>query len=172
MRVWSIQPVEIAERVEAGERFLCDPELAVCYNLDDSFQQAYRWLVGEMGQRIPRPEDVQLPIWAWHRSYGKQVKPDRRRSLFREYGKENAILELGIPDELVLLTDFEDWHAVLNNCPIITDEEYEADPDREFSRQETEMTWQQLFSVDDKEFVQACFWSIEPEQLIRVHRIG
>ena len=172
MRVWSIQPVEIAERVEAGERFLCDPAQAVCYNLDDSFQQAYHWLVGEMEQRIPRPEDVQLPIWAWHRSYGNQSKPDRRRPLFSEYGKEDAILELEIPDELVLLTDFDHWHSVLSNCPILTDEEYEVDPDREYTRQETEATWRQLFAVDGSEFVQACFWSIEPEQLIRAHRIA
>lgn len=169
MRLWSLQPREVAERLLAGERFVCDPVLAECYNLDDNFRQAYGWLIGEMEQTIPRPDSVELPVWAWYRNYGEQRKPDRRRMLYNRYPREDAILELEVPDGLVLLSDFDSWHAVLNRFPILTEEEWEADPDREFSPEELAVNWRRVFDCGSKSFVQACLWTIEPEQLLKVH---
>lgn len=35
---------------------------------DDSFADAYDWMVSEMAKRIGNPpNDVQYPIWAWYR---------------------------------------------------------------------------------------------------------
>lgn len=171
MRLWTLQPSAIADRVESGERFVCDPALAECYNLDDQFRASYHWLIGEMTPTIPQPDGVELPIWAWAKNYGISQKPDRRRMLFNSYSKDDAILELEVPDGLVLLSDYDDWHFVLNNCPIQSDEEWEIDPDREFSEAEKFESWKQVFSTESKGFVQACFWFIEPEYLVKVHRL-
>lgn len=171
MRLWTLQPSAIADQVESGERFSCDPTIAECYNLDEQFRASYHWLVAEMSPLIPRPEGVELPIWAWAKNYGLNQKPDRRRLLFSNYSKDDAILELEVPDGLVLLSDFDEWHSVLNNCPIQSDEEWELEPDREFSEAEKLESWKQVFAVESKDFVQACFWTIEPEYLVKVHRL-
>lgn len=182
MRLWSLQPLEIAEKVAAGERFIADPKLAICYNLDESFTKSYHWLVGFMEETIPRPSDVTIPIWAWHTNYGLQKKPDRRFGMFKNYEKDDVIIELEVPDELVLLTDFEDWHHVLNNFPMFTKEEDELSEsgnwlagyddweipiyDEAFKLE----SWKRV-AHSSGQFVQACFWAIEPEYFVKIHRL-
>lgn len=183
MRLWSIQPAEIADDVASGRRFVSDPKLADCYNLDESFTSSYHWLISEMEQRIPRPKDVEIPIWAWHTNYGAQLRPDRRRSMFKNYGHEDVIMELEVPEELVLLSDFDDWHCVLNNYPIFTAEEealcesgdwphgYDEEWELPLYDEQFKLdSWRRVFR-SDSEFVQACFWAIEPEYLVRIHRL-
>lgn len=182
MRLWSLQPLEIAEKVAAGERFIADPKLAICYNLDKSFTESYHWLVDFMGETITRPQDVAIPIWAWHTNYGVQKKPDRRFGMFKNYDDGDVILELEVPDELVLLTDFDDWHCVLNNFPIFSKEEEEQSEagkwpagyddweipiyDEDFKIE----SWRRV-AHSRGQFVQACFWAIEPEYFVKIHRL-
>lgn len=167
MRLWSFQPVEVADQLRAGQSFRCDPSLAECYNLDDEFRNAYHWLVGEMDARMERPAGVELPIWAWRRSYGREAKPDLRRMAFNSAEhRESALLELEVPEELVLLSGFVSWHSVLNDFPERSDSEWESDPDRVFSEEEKIASWQRIFeTAQTEDFVQATFWEILPDYL-------
>jgi hypothetical protein len=182
LRLWSLQPLEIAEKVASGERFVADPKLAECYNLDESFMSSYHWLVSFMEESIPKPKDVEIPIWAWHTNYGSHQRPDRRRGMFNNYSERDAILELEVPDNLVTLTDFDDWHCILNNFPIFSQEEEllaEAGTwpkgyddweipiyDENFKLE----SWKRV-ARSNGEFVQACFWAIEPEYFVKIHRL-
>ncbi len=170
MRLWSFQPVEVADELLAGKAFRCDPELAECYNLDDEFRNAYHWLMGEMDARMERPEGVELPVWAWQRSYGREAKPDLRRMAFNSAEhRESALLELEVPDALVLLSGFVSWHSVINNFPERSDSEWAKDPDRVFSEEEKIASWQGIFeTAKTEDFVQAAFWEILPDYLFRV----
>lgn len=170
MKLWSLQPLEVAEKLLQGEPYICKPELSD-FNDDFGFTRAYDWLFTHMETSIPKPENVTWPAWAWAKHYGGGGKPDRRRQMFSNYQERDVILELEVPDSEVLLSDFDDWHAVLNNCEIITDEEYYADEDRVYTPEEKSATWQQIFDVETKEFVQACLWQIKPEYLVRIHKI-
>lgn len=91
--------------------------------------------------------------------------------MFNNYSKDDVILELEIPDSEVLLSDYDDWHFVLNNWELITEEEFEADEDKEYSQEEIEATWPRVFSIETKRYVQACIWEIRPEHVVKVHRL-
>jgi len=126
-----------------------------------------------MDERIARFSDAELPIWGWYRSYGKQAKPDRRRALYRSYRKSSwALLELEIPDSEVLLSDFIDWHCVLNDYPNLPDEAWETMSDAEIDAltdKEKLDSWLDILKgVDERDHVQACFWEIRPEYLKKV----
>lgn len=173
MRVWSLQPRTIAYEVARGEIFRCDPELAECFNSDESFRFAYAWMIQRMDERIERPAHVKLPVWAWYRNYGANAKPDRRRALYRNYDKsEYALMELEIPENALLLSDFNDWHCVLNDCPNLPDEVWDELDDNawdSFSEEEKLESWNDIFDKpDNRDFVQACFWEIKPEYLKKI----
>lgn len=133
-----------------------------------------------MVRKTPRPENILLPVWAWYKNYGLQQKPDRRRSMFRNYESYDAIMELEVPDELVILSDFDDWHCILNNFPIFTKEEESENYDWPNGYDEWGLpiyddefklaSWERVFRTDG-DFVQACFWAIEPEYLVKIHKL-
>ena len=124
-----------------------------------------------MNGKISKPKNVSYPLWAWYKTYGENKKPDRRKSLFREYDHLDTILELEIPENKVFLTDFDDWHYVINDFPYQTDEEYEENPDWEPSQEEKEKSWEVIFDLKNKDFIQACVWEIKPEEVIKYHSL-
>jgi len=172
MRLYTFQPDVIVEQLMRGEVFRCDEKLATFlqpepYNF--GFREAYDWLVSRMEERIPKPTGVTYPVWAWYKVYGETKKPDRRTGMFRNYDKFDSILEIEIPDDEVLLTDFDDWHYVINDFPYQTDEEYENNPDWEPTIEEKQESWEVVFNTENKKFVQACVWEIKPENIVRQH---
>jgi len=59
-------------------------------------------------------------VWAWHKP-----KPDLRRSGHLEKGAPGVRLELLVPADRALLSDFDAWHCVLNRWYLaLTGEEY------------------------------------------------
>lgn len=69
----------------------------------------------QMGGRIPAYSGG-LPIWFWF-----SPKPDLRHRAHLPRGEQAVRLELELPRETVLLSDFDTWHCVLNlgtNCPL------------------------------------------------------
>jgi len=87
MRVWSLQPVAVYERLRTEGCLHVDP--ALCPELSGpdfwpELRDAYTWLAGEMVQRgVTPPPGVTLPWWAWHTCNWRQRKPDLRRSEYR-----------------------------------------------------------------------------------------
>ena len=94
-------------------------------------------------------------------------------------------MEINIPEEKVLLSDFEAWHFVLNDwyySPATNEQEWErlekkfdSLPERK-QKQVEEKSWQRIFDTDIRhgewtkngETVQGCFWMLEINQIRKV----
>lgn len=97
------------------------------------FVPAYNWLVAQMEVCIgPRPPGVEYPIWAWYQYSGvRRKKPDLRSSGYLSKGERGVLIEFDIQDDLVLLSNFDMWHYVLNYWYLPTGEQDSADFDAE-----------------------------------------
>jgi len=102
-------------------------------------------------------------------------------------GEEAVRLELELPQNRVLLSDFEDWHHVLNNgYSSYTEAEADAFYQRAKTlskaqyRREVQASWQRIFEFGkgDPEWrgdpetkaIQATFWEIRLEDVKKVDR--
>lgn len=192
MRLWTIQGIEIYEQMQRdGVAFCTKPE----WSDDEKFMKAYRWMVEQMKQRIGEPpiNDIKYPIWAWCQYKSAKSKKPPRSYLDIQEGL-SAYMEIEIPDNEVLLSDFMNWHNVLSQIPLTdwkkinkkTDLlEKEAGKSLRFKdypveiQKEIEKTWDAIFDLNrrDKEVgrthkrnrsIQATFWMLKPEHIISV----
>ena len=84
---------------------------------DRDFVPAYDWMANQMHDRIehPPPRGVSIPIWAWQQYDGSQRKrPDLRSAGHLPSGTRGYRIGFTIPEDHVLLSDFEMWHYALN----------------------------------------------------------
>lgn len=98
------------------------------------FLAAYRWMAAAMFRHGINTHG-HPPVWAWH-SYKPPYrhKPDLRASYHLAPPGTRAIrLVIDLPDQLALLSDFDAWHAVLNNFYLSHSEA----EDRRINRAET-----------------------------------
>jgi hypothetical protein len=140
-----------------------------------------------MSNRIGNPpQSVTYPVWAWYK-FNKEHKPlDLRYRGYSKRGDKCVCIELEVPDNEVVLTDYDAWHFVLNKWYLNIDCEDEEtwDKDHEWldslepqvKAQEIEKSWQSVFRIDEYEsdwqkrghFVQATFWILKKEQIKKV----
>lgn len=121
MRLYTVQPrfvydtlcntgIFLSQPWKDGDNWICTDAPAI--------RLAYDWLCEEMVDRgLRRPGDSVYPIWAWYQYMGKQKpKPDLRYSDMKHYAQtgRHVLLSLDIPDENVLLHDYDAWHYPLN----------------------------------------------------------
>ncbi len=119
MRLWSIQHPAAYENMRASGALRANEEYLI---FGGHFKDAYLWMHEQMKKRIgPPPEGVIYPVWAWYQWEGQRKKPDMR-SRARNYGDPGDIivrLTLDVPDDQVLLSDFDGWHTVMNDAQIV-----------------------------------------------------
>ncbi|KFD41422.1 hypothetical protein DK28_0209190 [Peptococcaceae bacterium SCADC1_2_3] len=72
------------------------------------FLPAYRWMRERMQKQLPGYSGG-YPVWLWHRP-----KPDLRRSGHLAKGSRAVLIEVLLPADRILLSDFDAWHCVLN----------------------------------------------------------
>ena len=180
MKLWTIQPVEIIDILQRDGVYRCDINKSENYS---EFKNAYIWIVNEMNKRnIPNVSNVKLPLWAWHTRDWKHKKPDLRLAEYGKKGQKYVCIEFEIPDDYVLLSDYELWHWVLNN-DWIDDSTNEAEWDTmhdEYDKLPTTekedlkvKSWQKIFNVEplDTEwcktgrYVQATFWELRTDMI-------
>lgn len=188
MRLWTIQPEEVYEKLLEEKTFRCEKELSE--NLTDvgcqDFMKAYDWLVQQMDKKgIEHPEGVTYPVWAWHTRKWKHTKPDLRYSDYGRRGEHLVCMELEIPDDQVLLSDFERWHDVLNNWysdASTNEEEWEKEHEwydnlpEEQKKEELLKSWERIFDLTpidtdwraNGRYIQAVFWELKLENIIDV----
>lgn len=120
MRLWTIQTAAVWQSLQEQTVFRADPAL-----VEPDFRGAYAWLAGEMRRRLPPPPPgVETPVWAWQQYLDpKRKRPDLRSSGHLPRGERGVRLTLEIDDALVLLSDFELWHFVLNYWYVPASEE-------------------------------------------------
>lgn len=106
----------------------------------------------------------------------------------------SAYMEIEIPDKDVLLSEFSNWHAVLNECPLSNWKKIDKKTDKldkEAGRRltfheypiaiqkEIEDSWEAIFDLErrDKDVgrkhksnrsIQATFWVLKPENIVSV----
>ena len=114
MILWTIQTEELYHSILETGQYACDPN-----QIDmTEFTEMYDWLVLQMRERIGEPPNgVISPVWAWHTQKSKRQKPDLRSERWSNGydGEKFVCLEIEVPDEQVLLSDFDLWSIVLLN---------------------------------------------------------
>lgn len=130
----------------------------------DHFENAYNWMICKMQSKIKDSPKNIMPIWAWKCFEGK--KPDLRRIGFANRGNRMLRITLNIPNDEVLLSDFDLWHYVLNASYI---PEYEEDSYDNISYAGMVKSWDRI--LDETCFgdsVQATFWTLKPEYITKI----
>lgn len=112
MRLWMIADEAAVSVLARDGELTADARRAT-----QEWLPAYRWMADQMVLRLgPPPRQGALPLWAWAQWLGpNRCRPDMRYGSHLPPGTACARLTLEIPARMVLLSDFDDWHVVLNN---------------------------------------------------------
>lgn len=192
MRLWTIQGIGIYEQLQReGIAYCRKPSMGD----DEVFMYAYNWMANQMRERIGEPplKEIIFPMWAWYQyDSAKSKKPPK--SILDVPKGVSAYMEIEVPDKDVLLSEFSNWHAVLNQCPLsewktifkktdLLDKEAGRILDfKEYPEEiqkDIEKSWEAVFDLDrrDKDVgrthkrkrsIQATFWALYPEYIVSV----
>ena len=179
MIIWTVQPIAVWQRLRR-ERIL----YATSEGMDADYAAAYRWMVAQMRQRLPG-RGRRWPWWGWYWYRGKKgQRPDLRCAGHLPRGRKGVRIELDIPDEQVLLSGFDAWHAALNDWYLslteADDEQFQHElngachdarcPYPEPFRSRVTDSWQRMFDLGtgdpdwrgepDERSIQATFWTL------------
>ena len=106
MLLWSIQHKRAYEKMEQTGVLRADKNFIAA----DRFEDSYLWMAEQMEKRIGEPpESVIFPVWAWYQWEGMRKRPDMRvhGRNWGEKGTPVVLLTIDVPDNLVLLSDFD-----------------------------------------------------------------
>lgn len=113
MKVWHLLPEVTYNKLVAYGSLTADKRYA-----NEYFKDPYTWMAEQMRKRLPDPPKEDLfPIWVWKKWSSYSDKPDLRCSHLLHPKTPGILLELDVPEEDVLLSDFDDWHSILNRGP-------------------------------------------------------
>ena len=109
--LWTIQSIDAWKMLQGSGTLRCDTRFA-----DRDFMPAYEWMAQQMLRRLKVcPPNSAIPLWAWYQWEGHRRRPaDLRRGGYLPAGERGVRIKFEIDDDLVLLSDFELWHYVLN----------------------------------------------------------
>ena len=151
MMIHTFQSKECFDVLVSGREYFCDGRKLV---FGKDFRPAYTYIIEKMKERGIK---TRYPIWGWIK-HNKYKKPRK----FQDY----VCLKLDVPDKLVLQSDFDMWHCVLNDFPILDlNEEYDQyDKFSKSKQKEIKIkSWENIFNIKKSKYVQACFPSIKLE---------
>lgn len=172
MIVYTIQHIKVLEKIQkqgkvfADKRFICD----------SSFKAAYQWYLTEAKINCPQWENDR-PFWVWVKRpnlrYWKYFKDPRRKE--RE---ELALIELEVPDSLILLSDFMFWHFVLNKIYLSYSEQDEAAFDLKAKnrtyeelppslKQQVQTSWRRCLKLNENSFSKFDNSFLDTEQIFQ-----
>lgn len=160
IRLWTIQPIAVWDALQRDPILRVDAERARAVGNYRHWPDAYDWLRGKMRERIAGYAGG-LCWWAWF-----NPKPDLR-SHFGRFTPSNegpyVRLELAVDPETVLLSDFNDWHHVLNGWFLSDDEDDDAaDTTRLVA------SWDAIFTIDPTQSIQATFEELRRADVVAV----
>ena len=143
MILWTIQSIKAYKSLCENGVLIAGEDHAI---FESSWDAAYKWLADQMKIRIGvPPEGVIYPIWAWYQWEGKRKRPDMRsHNVTDTPGKTIVLLTIDVPEDEVLLSDFDLWHFVLTGA-CIEDEI----SDGEYSKDEIIESWNKIFNYED-----------------------
>lgn len=181
IRLWTIQSLGAYQDFLRTGRFRSSSEY-----VDPSFARAYDWMAVQLETKDPKPAvpGLRYPVWAWFQYDGLDCKnPCIRDQGLLPPGTSGVLLEiLAAPDRL-LMSDFQKWHAVLNEEYLPLDlidqasfDEWLASLDdaaskRSQVRARIEASWTRIFELSapatdcwegiQQREIQAVLWQIE-----------
>ena len=107
------------------------------------------------------------PFWGWYRYSSLMVKPDLRQGGHAPRGTSCICVELELPEDSVLLSNFDSWGCILSGYPVLPEEEWDryydefkALPPEEQQKVKLQ-TWEKIFSEFDDSPIQGVFWKLE-----------
>jgi hypothetical protein len=109
MLLWTIHPEDFFEKsknrgyIKADARYI---------TRDDKVK--FIWMAEKMLE-MGITNKKTYPVWAWYKYGGKRKKPDLRSSGHLPRGTKGVCIEFEACESEVLLSNFEQWHCVLNN---------------------------------------------------------
>jgi hypothetical protein len=126
MILWTIQHLNVYNILKEKGIYKPERKYTMAYNNID-ISQAYEWMKYSMyllcKSSINMDDEI---IWAWYQWEGKRKPRDMRKSGYCTKGLPIVQLKIDIPDDNVLLSDFDLWHYVLNGW-LIPENEYEKE---------------------------------------------
>ena len=176
--LWTIQTEAAYEQFRKTGVLRADPEHLL---FDGDFRESYAWIAAQMCKRIgPPPDGVAYPVWAWYQWEGTRKRRDLRCSGYAKRGTPLVQITFESERKDFLLSDFDAWHSVLNNCYIADNEQewdaFCAEEDRR--RGEIVPSWEKIFDLTrytpdwapepEKKSVQATLWEIRMSQVKKV----
>ena len=180
MRIWTIQIEETLEHLMSDGKL----EAPLSYR-PEGFEFAYDWMSRQMTERIgTAATPFTTPLWGWVQWDGEAKKKPDLRTVRSGPGRDwkYALLECEIPDDELLVSDFDAWHCVLNDAPVTNSDRESA----EIQRQEealssaeywslVEKTWSRIFDPDSlsedhwgakqNRSLQASFWQLRMDHI-------
>lgn len=170
MKLWSFQPASIVDAWLNNDIWYAQLEKSPYIKEEQdeptkNFTNAYHWLnnylVNYYYDHGINIGEFETPIWAWRMVNNKVKKPDLRLRQFASY-KSNVklvhidhngdkhieyysepfcLVHLEVPDELVVLSNFEKWHTILNKNYLYSYQEFRAQCDCHYEESEWEYHW-------------------------------
>jgi hypothetical protein len=187
LKLWSVQTIEAWDILKntgvlQGKEKLID---------DESFLNAYKWMMNQMEQRLgKKPSENGFPMWAWYQwKDDKHRRPDLRFGGHAPKGEKQILIELEVPAELILLSDFSTWHHVLGyyylplneidanqfekELELVNLDYYKMNPLPGIYDDKMMKSWEMIFDLDyydeyinypkSEKMIQATMWEIKLE---------
>lgn len=182
MILWTIQPIEVYDLIQETGVYHCDFTKSMLSDCRDQ----YDWLVQEMKDRVGAPPmGVSYPVWAWYIWEGDRKKPDLRRERWGNgwKGERFACMEIDIPKDRIVLSDFDSWSIILLHGLLSDSEEEDVRLENEYNslpeedkRVYRDKNWERAFDltyVDNDwmhrgDSIQATFWELRKEDIRKV----
>jgi hypothetical protein len=172
--IWSLQHPGALALLRSGKPYLIS-QAAVRRHGEFSedwkhFRSAYGWMEDQFRLRVgPLPTSRAL-VWAWYKP-----KPDFRKGAWRGVPRPVVLLTLRVDPNRVLVSDYEDWHQVLNEAPIAPRElEHDgeawdrwADEAYAWPKAKKQATWSRIFQPAYMgSYCQAVLAEIRPSDVV------
>lgn len=192
MIIWTTQQKEFYDE-------LMQNGFAFCRQLSDlgkDMELAYRWMSDQMRKRIGEPPlpEIQYPVWAWYQyGSGKWRKPplsEEALSCGDGPSSVEVMMELDVPDNQALLSDFDLWHIPLNYSGYLIRHKRSSlkKAEKQFGYRNLEKfppdvqkmyfkSWEKIFELRPKhkssytKYIQTTLWWVKKEWLVSTETI-
>ena len=179
MKLWSIQSEDVWTRLSQTGRYRTRrPPTLASARATAGLRRAFVWMTAQLTKRVgPPPAPGIWPVWAWYWWKDRDhPRPDLRveRHAYPR-GARMVRIALEVPKDFVLLSDFNDWHFVLNNW-YLSRVAAEADtfdhkekrwPAAKVQAAKIE-SWARIFSLQRNFAAQAVLWELRKDWVTHV----
>lgn len=178
MLVYTVQPKEIIDQIDnlkPNESLLVDNS-KINFKDENNFIIAYKYMRFEMNKKL-NTNYASYPWWAF---IDKPTIHEIKKGFTS--CKTPYLITLDIPDEKLVLSDFQEWHSPLMNvCCFKTEEEMNEKWDELEKLKTTDIfkyfeimtdSWQQIFDISNTPArdIQATFFEIQKKKIVSIKK--